>query len=262
MSNLITIIGIGEIGGAVLKEIARLKGKESVFGVDINDSLLEQFKQEGYNVGKEIPKSKVYIIGVYLTEQVFDVLSKIDCSEKPIVSIESTLKPGTAEKIIEWKKANGKDFKLVVFPHRFNPNDSEHHVFNLHRIIGAEDKETLDEAIEFFSTMMNPEFIHPVSLKVSELSKPVENTYRFMEISIAEQLKEMCEAKGIDFEELRKAASTKWNINIYEARDGIGGKCLPKDTQIINEYYPENELFKAGFAFNEKYRQKHAKEKL
>lgn len=240
-----------------MKEIAKHKGKENVFGVDINDSLLEQYKKEGYQVGKEIPKSEVYIVGVYLTDQVFEVLRKIDCSEKPIVSIESTLKPGTAKKIIEWKKENGKDFGLVMFPHRFNPNDPAHYVFNLDRIIGAEDKETLDKAVEFFSTMMDPKLIHSVSIEVAELSKPVENAYRFMEIAIAQQLKEMCEAKDLDFEELRMAANTKWNINIYEARDGIGGKCLPKDTQIINEFYPENELFKAGYEFNEKYKQKH-----
>ncbi|HEY7080699.1 MAG TPA: hypothetical protein VH500_13420, partial [Nitrososphaeraceae archaeon] len=33
--------------------------------------------------------------------------------------------------------------------------------------------------------------------------------------------------------ELREALNTKWNVNILEPRDGIGGHCLPKDTKMF-----------------------------
>lgn len=252
---MIAVIGLGEIGGNVFREIARVSGKESVFGVDINDTLLESFRKEGFQVGKKAPACDEYIIAVYLTDQVTQVIESLDLSKKPLISIESTILPGTSKKVLEWKNKNKKEFDYVLFPHRFNPNDAEHYVFNLDRVMGAENDRALARAINFFSTYMDKKLIHTFSLDIVELSKPVENAYRFMEIAIAEQLKMSCEEKGINFEDLRRAASTKWNITIYEARDGIGGKCLPKDTQLINTFFKGNDLFNQGFAFNEKYKE-------
>ena len=42
-----------------------------------------------------------------------------------------------------------------------------------------------------------------------------------------------CDDEGLDFTELRDAINSKWNTTILEARDGIGGHCLPKDTQMF-----------------------------
>lgn len=250
---MITIIGIGEIGSAVFREIAKTKGKDNVFGVDLDETTLNSLKEEGYNVGKEIPVSDEYIICVYLTDQVVSVIKNLDFSNKPLVSIDATILPGTSKEIIDWKNKEGKEFDLVLFPHRFNPNDEEHFVFNLHRVMGAENEKALQRGLTFFTQFMDKNLIHTFPLEVVELTKPVENAYRFMEIAIAEQLKLSCKEKGIDFEQLRAAASTKWNIHIYEARDGVGGKCLPKDIKLIDEFFSGNELFKKGIEFNEEY---------
>lgn len=251
---MITIIGLGEIGGNIFREIAKTTGKENVFGVDINDKILEEFTKEGYKVGKNAPQSDVYIIAVYLTDQVVEVIQKLDLSKTPLISIESTILPGTSKKVLEWKSKNKKEFDYVLFPHRFNPNDPAHFVFNLDRVIGAENERALRRGIDFFSKFMDNKLMHAYSLEVVELAKPVENAYRFMEIAIAEQLKMSCEKKGINFNELRDAASTKWNIKILEARNGIEGKCLPKDIQLINNFFEDNELFKKSFEFNEDYK--------
>ncbi len=253
MNEKICVVGLGEIGKEVFKEISKTKGKENVFGVDINKEVLKDFLEKGYSVGEVAPKSDVYIICVYLTNQVEKVINSLDLSLNPLISIDSTILPGTSKKVIEWKQKEKREFDYVLFPHRFNPSDSKHHIFNLDRIMGAENDKALKRALNFFSQFMDIKNIHTFSLEITELSKPVENAYRFMEIAIAEQLKMSCEKKGISFEDLRTAASTKWNINILEAREGISGKCLPKDTQLINEFFLDNDLFKAGFEFNEKY---------
>ena len=39
----------------------------------------------------------------------------------------------------------------------------------------------------------------------------------------------------MSFSELRDALNTKWNVNILEPREGIGGHCLPKDTKMFLE---------------------------
>ena len=44
-----------------------------------------------------------------------------------------------------------------------------------------------------------------------------------------------CANQDLDFSELRDAVNTKWNENIMEAREGIGGHCLPKDTKMYYE---------------------------
>lgn len=53
-----------------------------------------------------------------------------------------------------------------------------------------------------------------------------------MEIAFAEELKMVCHDQMLNFDELRAAVNTKWNESILEAREGIGGHCLPKDTQM------------------------------
>ena len=43
------------------------------------------------------------------------------------------------------------------------------------------------------------------------------------------------QANNINFRELRDALNTKWNVEILEPREGIGGHCLPKDTRMFLE---------------------------
>jgi len=65
------------------------------------------------------------------------------------------------------------------------------------------------------------------------MTKTIENAHRYLQIAFAEDLYLYCEAKNINFSELRDALNTKWNVNILEPREGIGGHCLPKDTKMF-----------------------------
>ena len=55
----------------------------------------------------------------------------------------------------------------------------------------------------------------------------------YLQIAFAEELYIYCQANNILFSELRDALNTKWNVEILEPRDGIGGHCLPKDTKMF-----------------------------
>jgi UDP-N-acetyl-D-mannosaminuronate dehydrogenase len=70
-------------------------------------------------------------------------------------------------------------------------------------------------------------------IDLAELTKIIENSHRYLQISFAEELFLYCQASGVDFWELREALNTKWNVNILEPREGIGGHCLPKDTKMF-----------------------------
>jgi UDP-N-acetyl-D-mannosaminuronic acid dehydrogenase len=76
--------------------------------------------------------------------------------------------------------------------------------------------------------------MHPVSkIEIAEMTKIIENAHRYLQIAFAEDLYLCCQANNINFSELRDALKTKWNVNILEPREGIGGHCLPKDTKMF-----------------------------
>jgi len=76
--------------------------------------------------------------------------------------------------------------------------------------------------------------MHPVSkIEVAEMTKTIENAHRYLQIAFAEDLYLYCQANNINFSELRDALNTKWNVNVLEPREGIGGHCLPKDTRMF-----------------------------
>jgi UDP-N-acetyl-D-mannosaminuronic acid dehydrogenase len=247
------VIGLGEVGSETFKELHKLT---PVIGVDINQERLAQFKKEGYNVTDKTPPADVYIIAVYTTEQVLSVLNSLNLTKNPLLVIESTIDPDAVQVLQDWSMKTRAD--VVLFPHRFNPNDPAHHVFNLNRIIGGTSQKAVDRAIAFYAPFMKAE-LRVVPFEIAGLSKVAENAYRFMEIALAQELKKSCEAKGISFSELRQSMNTKWNIDVKEARDGIGGKCLPKDMKLFFEYFEMNPLFKHLFDLNEQYKKANGK---
>jgi UDP-N-acetyl-D-mannosaminuronate dehydrogenase len=78
--------------------------------------------------------------------------------------------------------------------------------------------------------------MHSVStIEIAEITKIVENAHRYLQIAFAEELYLYCQENNMSFSELRDALNTKWNVNILEPREGIGGHCLPKDTKMFLE---------------------------
>jgi len=99
--------------------------------------------------------------------------------------------------------------------------------------------------------------MHPVSsVEVAELTKIVENAHRYLQIAFAEELYLYCKSNGISFPELRESLNTKWNVEILEPRDGIGGHCLPKDTKMfINSSNTiKSKILQAAMEIDEDYR--------
>jgi UDP-N-acetyl-D-mannosaminuronic acid dehydrogenase len=247
----VNIIGCGVIGGVLLEDMSKAK-VDDIHGTDVNPELIKKLNKQGYNVSNEICEDcDIYIISVLTTDQVIDVINKIDYSKNPLVVIESTIIPGTAVKILE-----KRDFmKLVIFPHRFYDKDPTKRVFNLDRVMGAKDEQTMKEAMQFYGRYMDTGKIYPTDLKTAEICKPIENTIRYVEIALAEGLKISLLEKGYDFEAVRKACNTKWNINLMQAMDGIGGHCLPKDIKIMDEFFNGNFILKASMDTDCEYRQ-------
>lgn len=250
----VNIIGMGEIGTTIYDEIdKRLDNNGDVgiyatniklYGTEINPKRVRELGEKGYSVGIPIlEKADIYIIAVYTTSQVIKALEQIyyisEDKDTPLVSIESTAQPNQLHEI----ETYNKDFYIILFPHRFNPNDPKHKVFNLDRVMGAFDEKSLKKGLQFYSKFMDRKLIHIFEPEIVALAKPLENAYRFAEIIIAQEIYLLCKEKDLDFDKLREAMRTKWNIDVKEAREGVGGKCLPKDIGIINKYLKYNSLF-------------------
>jgi UDP-N-acetyl-D-mannosaminuronic acid dehydrogenase len=201
------------------------------------------------------------------TDGLFAITEKIskEAKDGSLVSIESTITKGTSKRIFEMLNHR---LHVAHAPHRWYALEEEIHGVNQLRVIGGVSDCCLRLALRFYdgrnNNLNNTEEIaqfdigkeknkssaqnnriennnysleipmHPVSeIEIAELAKVIENANRYMQIAFAEDLYLYCQANNVNFAELRDALNTKWNVEILEPRDGIGGHCLPKDTKMF-----------------------------
>ncbi len=261
----ICVVGLGEVGLATAIYVLN-KGFD-VYGYDISIHAIERAKKLGINASIkwiDVPKSDVYIICVstLLKEGMFpDVSPVFDVAEKiarisdrnTLVSIESTIVPGTSRKI--FNTIFHGNVKLVHVPHRYWRGDPVRYGVKQHRVIGAINNKSLDAGLYFYKDTLDIPLHVVSSIEVAEMCKIAENAYRYVQIAFAEELRMICESIGLNFEEVRRACNTKWNIEILEARNGIGGHCLPKDIRYVIYLYPNSVLLKAAIEADKRYRE-------
>ena len=98
--------------------------------------------------------------------------------------------------------------------------------------------------------------MHAVSsVEIAELTKIIENSHRYLQIAFAEELYLYCQANNILFSDLRDALNTKWNVEILEPREGIGGHCLPKDTRMfLNSSNIKSKILQSAIEVDSLYR--------
>jgi len=183
---------------------------------------------------------------------IYDVCSKIAEIEKPsLVSIESTVMPGTCRKIHN-EIFKGK-VNLVHVPHRYWAEAPNRYGVRQARVIGGVDEKSLKIGLRFYKKKLQIPLHVVSSIEVAEICKIAENAYRYVQIAFAEELKMICDKLGPDFDEVRRACNTKWNIEILEARDGIKGHCLPKDVKYLASLTKFNYLLNGAISTDKLY---------
>lgn len=210
----------------------------SVRGYDIDkQKTVKTSSFKAFSEWSMVPECEIYVVCVNTgwedgkpdMSNLFDVCRKISRRRnEPLVCIESTVSVGTCRELA----GLFDDVYMVYMPHRYWSGDPDKHGVNQIRVMGALDEASLAMGKEFYEALEIP--IYPVSgLEVAEMVKIAENAYRFVQIAFVEQLKLLCEKKGLPFEKVRRGANTKWNISLLEAREGIKGECLPKDIRYL-----------------------------
>jgi nucleotide sugar dehydrogenase len=259
--NKVCVAGLGVVGYPTALYVSN--HGFSVYGYDIDEKKVKEIKSHTpfkvVSEWSEIPNVQIYVVCVSTgwkddkpdMSAIFDVCSKI--SKKggnPLVCIESTVSVGTCRKLAE---LFDNEVHLVHVPHRYWSGNPEEYGVKQKRVIGALDKASLDRGMEFYKKLEIP--LHPVSsLEIAEVIKITENAYRFVQIAFVEELKLLCEKNNIPFEEVREGANTKWNIELLEARNGIGGECLPKDIRYLSSL-GENFLLTAAIKADKSYKE-------
>src|SRR6478672_9680072 len=94
-------------------------------------------------------------------------------------------------------------------------------------------------------------------IEIAEITKIIENAHRYLQIAFAEDLYLYCQSNNINFSELRDSLNTKWNVNILEPLEGIGGHCLPKDTKMFlkSSRSIKSKILTAAMEVDQDYRQ-------
>jgi UDP-N-acetyl-D-glucosamine dehydrogenase len=155
-----------------------------------------------------------------------------------LISLESTTYPGTTEEVMkpileESGLEAGVDFFLAHSPERVDPGNKRYTTKNTNKVVGGSDPVSLEVATCFYNQTI--EHIVPVSsTKAAELVKVYENTFRAVNIALANEVALLCDRMGLDVWEVLDAAFTKpFGIMPFYPGPGVGGHCIPLDPHYL-----------------------------
>ncbi len=156
-----------------------------------------------------------------------------------LIILESTVYPGATEEIVLpiLQKSNlkiGKEFFLAFSPERVDPGRTDWQLHNTPKIIGGVTASCVNHAINLYRIIV--ERVIPVSsIRVAEMVKLLENTFRAVNIGLVTEIALICDRLGIDVWEVIDAASTKpFGFMGFQPGPGLGGHCIPIDPHYLS----------------------------
>jgi len=171
-----------------------------------------------------------------------DVITKIASNfkslDKPsVVIVESTLTPNKTDNLIipifeKYGIKLGKDVILGVAPRRDWFISPEKNLKSLPRIVGATDPESANSIMNVLGIVCD-KLIPAPDHKHAEIVKSVENAFRHVEITLANQLS--LAYPGLNMTEVLRLVGTKWNVGTYHPSFGTGGYCIPLSSKYVLE---------------------------
>ncbi len=162
-----------------------------------------------------------------------------------VVVLESTTFPGTTCEVVlpalqdghaasDGKLHVGQDFFLAFSPERVDPGRTDWTTENTPKVIGGSTPSCLEVATAYYGQAI--ETIVPVSSPdAAEMVKLFENTFRAVNIALANELLLMCDKLGLNAWEVVEAAATKpFGFMKFTPGPGLGGHCIPIDPQYLS----------------------------
>ncbi|MBI2819734.1 MAG: nucleotide sugar dehydrogenase, partial [Acidobacteria bacterium] len=238
------ILGLGYVGLPLAVEFAR--SGFQVIGIDVDPERVDKL-QAGESYIDDVPPddlSPLVEAGCLRASSDFSLLAEVDtvdiCVPTPLrktkdpdlscilsavqeiqkylhrgmlVILESTTYPGTTEEFILPRLAEtglkvGEDFFLCFSPERVDPGNRNFHTRNIPKVVGGITQSCAELGTLFYRQAMDT--VVPVSsTKVAEMVKLLENTFRCINIGLANEMALLCDRMQIDVWEVIEAAATK-----------------------------------------------------
>lgn len=265
----ICVSGLGYIGLPTALLFAT-NGYE-VIGVDINRSIVEKgnqkiisFEEAGlqellikaidsrrFRASTTPENADVFVIAVptpfdkknrmadlsYVIEATKSIAPFLE--EGNLVIIESTVPPGACEKcIVPILEQSGlkviENFYVAHCPERAIPGNTLYEMVNSDRIVGGIDVKSSELAKKLYGSFVRGG-IHVTSIRTAEMIKLMENTYRDINIALANEFAQIAEEAGINVWDAIELANKHPRVNILNPGPGVGGHCIAVDPWFLTE---------------------------
>jgi UDP-N-acetyl-D-glucosamine dehydrogenase len=155
-----------------------------------------------------------------------------------LIILESTTYPGTTREVVlpileESGLKAGSDFFLAYSPERVDPGNSIFHTQNIPKVVGGITPRCAETAVFFYRQYIDNVF-SVSSTDCAEMVKLLENTFRSVNIALANEMALTCHSFGIDVWEVIEAAKTKpFGFMPFYPGPGLGGHCIPVDPYYL-----------------------------
>lgn len=184
-------------------------------------------------------------------------------TKETIVVLESTTYPGTTEELIKPILEEisgltcGRDFYLGFSPERVDPGNQIYKTKNTPKVVGGVGKDATEVIAAMYSAVLDSDVFQASSPAIAEMEKILENTYRNINIGLANEMAILCDKMGIDYWEVVKAASTKpYGFQPFYPGPGLGGHCIPLDPYYLSwkarEYGFHTSMIESSMMVNDK----------
>lgn len=280
----ITVIGLGYIGLPTAAMFA--KSGLDVIGYDVNLKVIEALNEgkiiieepglgplvkEVVSTGKlkadtKINESDVFIIAVPtpINEDKTANMEYVKVAAESIVKylkkgntvvLESTSPPGTIDDILLpiLSKSGlnmGEDVFVAYSPERVLPGRIIQELEENDRVIGGINERSAEKVKEIYSAFVKGH-IYTTDSKTAEMCKLMENTYRDVNIALANELAITCEELGINAWEVIELSNKHPRVNIHQPGPGVGGHCLAVDPWFIVEKQKNGEIIEKSREIND-----------
>lgn len=180
--------------------------------------------------------------------------------EGTLVVLESTTYPGTTEELVKplLEESNlkcGEDFFLAYSPERVDPGNKQFKTKNTPKVVGGVTNNCTKVAATLYGNVLESDIHEVSSPAVAEMEKIHENTFRNINIALANEMAILCNKMGIDVWEVIDAAATKpYGFMPFYPGPGLGGHCIPIDpwylTWKAREYNYHTKLIETAGEIN------------
>lgn len=266
----VSVIGLGYVGLSLAVELA--KAGLTVRGVDLDLERVSLLNRgESYLV--DVPAAvlePLVVSGRLKASTAFDEASSADVliicvptplrkSKEPDISfilsavesllphlragqlmvLESTTFPGTTEEVLQPKieakgVVIGHDFFLAFSPERVDPGNKKYTTATIPKVVGGVTPACTKLAASLYRRVTQAVF-EASNPRVAETAKLLENTFRSVNIALANEFAFACRKIGVDPWEVIEAAATKpFGFMPFYPGPGIGGHCIPVDPLYLS----------------------------